>query len=378
MKRIFCALLAGALTLGAALPVQAADKAVLRVEADAKQTAISDHLYGAFIEDISYACDGGLVSNLVNNDSFEYASAPTTGWVADGLELTTEGAELIARLADGAMRDALSILDTCAGVTAKVDADVVRRMAGVTDRSYLFRISDAIAAQDAPTALAQLAQLRQQSVDVKRLTEELIAHYRALMLAALPGGQTLLSGVSPEEEAQYLEKGPRLGQREAIRAIRTLGTALEHMTRGSDQRIELELALVNLAEPLLSKRYKASAFDAARKFVQDPNGKWMEYAYRAINEIDPHILKMNVLNLGYEGMFSGYNYVMELRKKYDCNMPWILLFDPTASCNLHCKGCWAAEYGKTLNLTYEEMEKSLGFTGICVPAVNRCAVKTTC
>ena len=83
----------------------------------------------------------------------------------------------------------------------------------------------------------------------------------------------------------------------------------------------------------------------------------MEYAYRAINEIDPHILKMNVLNLGYEGMFSGYNYVMELRKKYDCNMPWILLFDPTASCNLHCKGCWAAEYGKTLNLTYEEMDK---------------------
>ena len=90
---------------------------------------------------------------------------------------------------------------------------------------------------------------RQQSVDVKRLTEELIAHYRALMLAALPGGQALLSGVSPEEEAQYLEKGPQLGQREAIRAIRTLGTALEHMTRGSDQRIELELALFSLSEP---------------------------------------------------------------------------------------------------------------------------------
>ena len=134
----------------------------------------------------------------------------------------------------------------------------------------------------------------------------------------------------------------------AIKAVRGKGT--EHMT-------EEAVKLINLAEPLLSKRYKASAFDAARKFVQDPNGKWMEYAYRAINEIDPHILKMNVLNLGYEGMFSGYNYVMELRKKYDCNMPWILLFDPTASCNLHCKGCWAAEYGKTLNLTYEEMDK---------------------
>lgn len=165
------------------------------------------------------------------------------------LQLTPEGAELIARLADGALRDALSILDTCAGVTTRIDAEIVRRMAGVTDRGYLFELSDALEAQDGAAALALLARLRQQSVDVKRLTEELIAHYRALMLAALPGGRSLLSGVSPEEEARYLDQGPKLGQRAAIRAIRTLGTALEHMTRGSDQRIELELALFALSEP---------------------------------------------------------------------------------------------------------------------------------
>ncbi|WP_444268511.1 DNA polymerase III subunit gamma/tau [Faecalibacterium sp.] len=195
----------------------------------------------------------------------------------EGLELTTDGAELISRLADGAMRDALSILDTCAGVTAKIDADVVRRMAGVTDRSYLFRISDALEAQDGASALAQLAALRQQSVDVKRLTEELIAHYRALMLAALPGGQSLLSGVSPEEEMQYLEKGPQLGQREAVRAIRTLGNALEHMTRGSDQRIELELALFTLSEPpqtapaaAVSVQAAAPAAPVVRPFVSAP------------------------------------------------------------------------------------------------------------
>ena len=195
----------------------------------------------------------------------------------EGLELTTDGAELISRLADGAMRDALSILDTCAGVTTKIDADVVRRMAGVTDRSYLFRISDALEAQDGAAALAQLAALRQQSVDVKRLTEELIAHYRALMLAALPGGQSLLSGVSPEEEAQYLEKGPQLGQREAVRAIRTLGNTLEHMTRGSDQRIELELALFTLSAPpqaapaaAVSVQAAAPAAPVVRPFVSAP------------------------------------------------------------------------------------------------------------
>lgn len=104
------------------------------------------------------------------------------------------------------MRDALSILDTCAGVTAKIDADVVRRMADVTDRSYLFHISDALEAQDGAAALAQLAALRQQSVDVKRLTEELIAHYRALMLAALPGRGQSLCGVSPKRNSSTSKK----------------------------------------------------------------------------------------------------------------------------------------------------------------------------
>ena len=154
--------------------------------------------------------------------------------------------------------------------------------------------------------------------------------------------------------------------------------------KGTEKLSENAVKLVNLAEPLLKDRYPASAFDAARKFVSDPNGKWMQYAYRAINEIDPHVLKMNALNLVYEGMFSGYNYVCELRKKYDCNMPWILLFDPTSACNLHCKGCWAAEYGNRLNLSFENWTswlprvKSWASTGICAPAASRCAARTIC
>ena len=189
---------------------------------------------------------------------------------AEQLSLTEGAAGLIARLADGALRDALSILDTCAGVTDKIDEAAVRRMAGVTDRSYLFRMSDAIAAQDAPAALAELAALRQQSVDVKRLTEELIAHYRSLMLAALPGGRDLLSGVSPDEETLYLEKGPALGRREAIRAIRALGAALEHMARGSDQRIELELALFSLTEPAQTQQAPAVQTAAASTAPAQP------------------------------------------------------------------------------------------------------------
>ena len=103
--------------------------------------------------------DGNAELAFCQSDVMAYAYNGTNLFEEEHLQLTTEGAELISRLADGAMRDALSILDTCAGVTSQIDASVVRKMAGVTDRSYLFRISDAIAAQDGATALACLAQL---------------------------------------------------------------------------------------------------------------------------------------------------------------------------------------------------------------------------
>ena len=145
------------------------------------------------------------------------------------IDLDENAAQLIGRLADGAMRDALSILDTCAGVDNKVDEALVRRMAGVTDRGYLFEISDAIAAGDSVAALEKIAALRQQSVDMRRLCIELAGHYRNLMLSALPGGTALLG--------------------DAIRAINAFGSALEKMSRGTDQRIELELAVFSLTQP---------------------------------------------------------------------------------------------------------------------------------
>lgn len=164
------------------------------------------------------------------------------------IDLDPGAAQLIGRLADGAMRDALSILDTCAGVDNRVDEALVRRMAGVTDRGYLFEISDAIAAKDSVTALEKIAELRQQSVDMRRLCMELAGHYRNLMLCALPGGTALLTGTSPEEEAAYAQRKD-FSQAEAIRAINAFGQALEKMSRGTDQRIELELAVFSLTQP---------------------------------------------------------------------------------------------------------------------------------
>ena len=161
--------------------------------------------------------------------------------------LTEGAAALIGRLADGAMRDALSILDTCAGVSTQVDEALVRRMAGVTDRAYLFEISDAIAKGDAVAALQKVAELRQQSVDMRRLCTELAGHYRNLMLCSLPQGTALLTGISPEEEAAYSARAST-PQADAVRGIEAFGEALEKMGRGADQRIELELAIFSLTQ----------------------------------------------------------------------------------------------------------------------------------
>ena len=174
------------------------------------------------------------------------------------IDLDPNAAQLIGRLADGAMRDALSILDTCAGVDNKVDEALVRRMAGVTDRGYLFEISDAIAARDSVSALEKISALRQQSVDMRRLCMELAGHYRNLMRCALPGGTSLLTGTSPEEEAAYLQRKD-FPQADAIRAINVFGSALEKMSRGTDQRIELELAVFSLTQPMATATMQAPA-----------------------------------------------------------------------------------------------------------------------
>lgn len=185
------------------------------------------------------------------------------------IELEPGAAQLIGRLADGAMRDALSILDTCAGVDNHVDEALVRRMAGVTDRGYLFEISDAIAAKDSVAALGKIAELRQQSVDMRRLCMELAGHYRNLMLCSLPGGTDLLTGTSPEEEAAYAQRKD-FPQAEAIRAINAFGQALEKMSRGTDQRIELELAVFSLTQPQATAVVQAAPVQPAQPAAPQP------------------------------------------------------------------------------------------------------------
>ena len=76
-----------------------------------------------------------------------------------------------------------------------------------------------------------------------------------------------------------------------------------------------------------------------------------------LDETDPHVAKMAALNLGFEAFFRGTKEIRKNRKKYDCNIPWLILFDPTSACNMHCTGCWSGTYGHKHNLSFEDMDK---------------------
>lgn len=92
------------------------------------------------------------------------------------------------------------------------------------------------------------------------------------------------------------------------------------------------------------------------EILDDPNNNWYQYLMRLWQDIDNDILKTTFCNFGLNASLFGYAEQESNAERYNCNIPWAILMDPTSACNLHCTGCWAAEYGNKLNLTYEEMD----------------------
>ena len=113
--------------------------------------------------------------------------------------------------------------------------------------------------------------------------------------------------------------------------------------------------LVGMAEKLLRHTGPRVA-EGMRKGLR-PGGKWEKWLFDVIDKTDQNVLRTSLLAGGYEGAFRGYRNALLNAEKYQCNVPWIILFDPTSACNKHCVGCWAAEYGNRLNLTYEDMDR---------------------
>lgn len=133
--------------------------------------------------------------------------------------------------------------------------------------------------------------------------------------------------------------------------------AIDVALRNADQNWEEEVTrLMDLMQKYMSDEKLDIDYSKAKEMICDQTGTLNQYINRILSEVDPHVLKTTALNLGFEAFFHGTKTIRKMREVHQCNVPWLILMDPTSACNLHCTGCWAAEYGNRLNLTLEEMD----------------------
>ena len=130
--------------------------------------------------------------------------------------------------------------------------------------------------------------------------------------------------------------------------------------KGQTQDVgDIANSLVDMVQKIHGSVWKPETFSGLHMIANEPDGKWAHYVQRLIRECDPYILKTFLTNAAYEGGFRGFQQAQKNAEKYGCNIPWLILMDPTSACNMRCKGCWAAEYGHKQNLTFEEMDRVL-------------------
>lgn len=165
----------------------------------------------------------------------------------ENVELDEDAAFLIARISDGGMRDALSLLDQCFGTGERVTSETVSRVAGLTGKGYLFDLADALCREDCGKAMAILDDLHNSSCDMERLCSELINHYRSLMVIKTVKNAENILVCTKEEFSQTLEQSRDFSLEKIIYTIDLLQESLSNMKKGINKRTEMEMAIIKLS-----------------------------------------------------------------------------------------------------------------------------------
>ena len=273
-----------------------------------------------------------------------------------------DAALLIGRIADGGMRDAISLLDQCLARNREVTEETVRQTAGLAGQEHLTALSELICARDSAGVIVRLGELHAMSKDMLRLCEELISYYRSLMIINTVQKPEGLIIATVEQLARLREDAGKYTLQRIMGIIDTLQDALERMGRGADRRTELELALLRICRsqertetqaavpPDLERRLReleaavsSGAVQAApKKAVREappPNRKIVELSDKA-QPFARWSDIMSVLEKSCQGLFAALNgsrgYISDnyiLIKTTDCGTDIINL--PTSKQALH-------------------------------------------
>ena len=128
--------------------------------------------------------------------------------------------------------------------------------------------------------------------------------------------------------------------------------AVDYITRDPEKNLPTLMSWVD--------KFSRGNFPAQRSAVRDavtnPDNPYHQLILHIVRDIDPEVLKATFVNFFLNANLIGWDKQEAARAKYHCNIPWAILLDPTSACNLHCTGCWAAEYGNKLNLSFDEID----------------------
>ena len=187
----------------------------------------------------------------------------------ENVKLTDDAAGLISRLADGALRDGISLLDRILASSDEVTLEAVENSVGVAGSEYLFELAECIADNDSAAALAMINELYMGSKDLQRLCNELINHFRNLMLIKAMGDCGDLVKATEAELARLNEQEKKFTMGQIIACASRLQECADKIGKTSGKRIEFEMCMIKLCTPKAEKTVVANTAPVPEKRVEE-------------------------------------------------------------------------------------------------------------
>ncbi len=169
----------------------------------------------------------------------------------EGLFVDSEAMSLIARVADGGMRDALSLLDQCTGYGKHITAETVCSVAGMAGKDHLFSLAKAVSDKNSADALTIISDLHQNSCDMERLCADAISHFRNLMIVKTVSSPEGLVVCTDSEMQQFKAQSACFTLEGILKSISLLQECAASIKKGVNRRTEVEMTFIRLCSPKL-------------------------------------------------------------------------------------------------------------------------------
>lgn len=169
----------------------------------------------------------------------------------EGMSLDPDAAVLIARIADGALRDGLSILDQCGSRSKNIDSALVSQVAGLAGREVLYRLTDCVSRKNSSAAMEIIAELYQNSYDMERLCVEMINHFRNFLIVKTVKKSRELIVCTDDEYNATVDSAKQFSLENVIFGLDLFQNTLTSIKAGANSRIEMEMSFIKLCEPKL-------------------------------------------------------------------------------------------------------------------------------